>query len=88
MITGIIGGIMALVFMVLLLVPIPMFNCSLGKESYISLIAWIVIGVVFYFRQRRKKGHDDKRRVKMRGYTPTEAEALFVVSGLRQFKKR
>ena len=46
---------MALAFMVLLLVPIPMFNCSLGKESYICLFAWIVIGVAFYFTAKKKK---------------------------------
>jgi len=55
MTTGIIGGIMALAFIVLLLVPIPMFNCSLGKESYICLIAWIVIGVIFYFTAKKRK---------------------------------
>ncbi len=53
MITGIIGAIMALMFCVLLLVPIPMFNCSLGKESYICLIIWIVLGVVFYYRSKK-----------------------------------
>lgn len=55
MATGIIGGMMALAFMILLLVPIPMFNCSLGKESYISLIAWIVMGIVFYFTAKQKR---------------------------------
>lgn len=54
-VTGIIGAVMALAFMVLLLVPIPMFNCSLGKESYICLIVWIVIGVVFYFTAKNRK---------------------------------
>ena len=52
-VTGIIGFIMSLVFIVLLLVPIPMFGCSLGKESYMSLIAWIVIGVVFFFNANK-----------------------------------
>ena len=55
MVTGIVGGIMALVFIVLLLVPIPMFNCSLGKESYICLIVWVLIGVLFYYSSKRKK---------------------------------
>ena len=50
MFTGIIGSIMALIFMILLLVPIPMFNCSLGRESYICLIIWIIMGVIFYIR--------------------------------------
>ncbi len=48
MLTGILGSIMSVAFMVLLLVPIPLFNCSLGKESYICLLAWIAIGIVFY----------------------------------------
>ena len=50
MVTGVIGTIMALIFMILLLVPIPMFNCSLGKESYICLIIWIIMGLIFYIR--------------------------------------
>lgn len=54
MVTGIIGSIMAVAFIVLLLVPISMFNCSLGKESYICLIAWIIIGGVFYYISKRK----------------------------------
>ena len=54
MITGIIGAIMGLAFIILLLVPIPIFNCSLGKESYISLIAWIIIGVIFYFCAKKR----------------------------------
>lgn len=53
-VTGIIGFIMSLVFIVLLLVPIPIFGCSLGKESYMSLIAWIVIGVVFFCNANKK----------------------------------
>ena len=53
-ITGIVGSIMALAFIVLLLVPIPMFNCSLGKESYISLIAWVMIGIVFFLAAKKK----------------------------------
>lgn len=53
MCTGILGSIMALVFILLLLVPIPMFNCSLGRESYICLIIWIIMGAVFYFRSRK-----------------------------------
>jgi amino acid transporter len=55
MITGIVGSIMALIFVILLLVPIPMFNCSLGKESYISLVIWIVIGAFFYYSTKKAK---------------------------------
>lgn len=52
MVTGIIGSIMAFAFMVLLLLPIMIFNCSLGKESYICLAAWIIIGCMFYFTSK------------------------------------
>ena len=54
MATGIIGSIMALAFIVLLFVPIPMFNCSLGKESYICLVIWIVMGGAFYLLSKKK----------------------------------
>ncbi|MGI6211945.1 MAG: APC family permease [Anaerovoracaceae bacterium] len=53
MATGIIGVIFALLFMILLLVPIPMFHSSLGKESYICLIIWIVLGLIFYLKRRQ-----------------------------------
>lgn len=46
--TGVIGTIMGILFCVLLLVPIPVFNCSLGKESYICLLVWIILGAFFY----------------------------------------
>lgn len=46
--TGIIGSIMGLVFSVLLLIPIPFFNCSLGKEAYFCLVIWSLLGYYFY----------------------------------------
>lgn len=54
-ITGIIGVVMAIAFLVLLLVPIPMFACSLSKQSYICLLIWIVLGVIFYFSSKKRK---------------------------------
>lgn len=48
-ITGILGTILALIFAFLLIVPIKQFNCSLGKESYICLIVWIILGALFFF---------------------------------------
>lgn len=47
-ITGTIGLIMGLIFVVLLLIPIPEFQCSLGKESYICFALWIILGIIFY----------------------------------------
>lgn len=47
MITGILGTFFAIVCAVILLVPIKGLNCSLGKESYICLGVWIVLGIIF-----------------------------------------
>lgn len=55
LITGIFGTLMAIVFAVLLLVPIPSLSCSLGRESYICLIVWIVLGLIFYLGSRRRQ---------------------------------
>ena len=52
-ITGAVGTVLAVVFAVLLLIPIPALNCSLGKESYICLIAWIVVGIIFFKKSRK-----------------------------------
>lgn len=53
MFTGIVGIMMAVIFLMLLLVPVPGLGCSLGKESYICLIVWTVLGAVFYARCRK-----------------------------------
>lgn len=55
MTTGVLGTLFGAFFIILLLVPIPMFHCSLGKESYICLIIWIVLGIVFYFMTKSKR---------------------------------
>ena len=56
--TGMLGVLFAVLFAVLLLVPIALFNCSLGKESYLCLIVWVILGISFYlisiFRNRVK----------------------------------
>lgn len=54
-ITGILGALMSLLFMILLLVPLPGFSSSLGTESYICLVVWVVLGIVFYVTSARKK---------------------------------
>lgn len=53
-ITGIIGTVFSCVFLVLLLVPIKMFGCSLGRESYLCFGVWIVLGIVFYWVSNKK----------------------------------
>lgn len=47
-ITGILGFAFAILFAVLLLIPIPYFNISLGRESYFFLLVWTIMGYYFY----------------------------------------
>ena len=52
---AVIGLMFSLAFMVLQLIPIPgLIGVHFGRESYILLIVWIVIGVLFYLLQDRK----------------------------------
>ncbi|MBQ7220342.1 MAG: APC family permease [Synergistaceae bacterium] len=57
MIFGGLGFVLSLGMALLLLVPIPNLNVSLGNESYILLIVWIILGAIFY-QMRKKKGGD------------------------------
>jgi hypothetical protein len=42
-------------FIVLQLVPIPgLSGVHFGKESYMLLIVWIVLGVLFYTKQKEQ----------------------------------
>lgn len=53
-ITAILGMIFSVIFMILQLIPIPGLNgVHFGKESYIMLLVWVVIGVIFYFSKKR-----------------------------------
>ena len=54
-VSGVLGTIFAVCFCILLLVPIPLFHCSLGMESYICLAVWIVLGVIFYIGTKSKR---------------------------------
>ena len=48
------GVAFSVIFMVLQLVPIPgLSGVHFGRESYIMLVVWIALGLVFYGRQRR-----------------------------------
>ena len=49
------GVIFSSLFMILQLVPIPgLSGVHFGKESYLMLVVWIVLGAVFYLKQRKK----------------------------------
>ena len=48
------GILFSIIFMVLQLIPIPGLNgVHFGKESYLMLIVWIVMGLLFYAKQRK-----------------------------------
>ena len=49
-----VGVAFSVAFMVLQLIPIPGLNgVHFGAESYYLLIVWIVLGLVFYFNERK-----------------------------------
>lgn len=53
-IMAILGVTFSIIFMVLQLIPIPGLNgVHFGNESYLMLVAWIVIGLVFHIKQRK-----------------------------------
>lgn len=60
MFTGALGMVFALVFTILLLIPIGSLGCSLSKESYLCLAVWTILGGVFYVstRKNRQKSAD------------------------------
>ena len=49
-----IGVIFSIAFMILQLIPIPgLSGVHFGNESYIMLVIWVLIGLIFYFKQRK-----------------------------------
>lgn len=52
LIFGTLGFILSMGMALILLVPIPGLNVSLGNESYTLLLTWVVIGVLFYVIRR------------------------------------
>ena len=48
MICGLLGIVLSCIFAILLLIPIPGLNTCLGKESYICLVIWCILGIIFY----------------------------------------
>lgn len=48
------GVLFSLVFMVLQLIPIPgLSGVHFGRESYFMLVIWLIMGLVFFYRQRK-----------------------------------
>ena len=49
-----IGLLFSIAFMILQLIPIPgLSGVHFGKESYLMLIVWIALGIIFYIKERK-----------------------------------
>lgn len=50
---AVLGVTFSIIFVILQLIPIPgLSGVHFGRESYMMLIVWIVIGAIFYMKQR------------------------------------
>ena len=49
---GVLGFVFSVGMALLLLVPLPGLNVSLGRESYTLLAVWIILGALFYYRRK------------------------------------
>lgn len=55
------GTLFGIIFMILQLIPMPgLSGVHFGKESYIMLVVWIVIGLVFYIKEKKNFGKEYK----------------------------
>ena len=54
-VTGILGVVISIVFLCILLIPIPALDCSLRRETLICLLIWIAAGTGFRLLSRRKR---------------------------------
>ncbi len=51
---SVLGVMFSLIFIVLQLIPIPgLSGVHFGRESYLMLVVWIVLGILFYIKQRK-----------------------------------
>ena len=58
--TAIIGATVSALFIVLQLVPIPgISGVHIGKESYLMLVIWLVLGAVFYLLKGKQFGSNE-----------------------------
>jgi len=51
---AVVGVIFSIAFMILQLIPIPgLSGVHFGKESYLMLVVWVIIGIIFYCLQSK-----------------------------------
>ena len=60
-VTGLLGVLFSAAFVVLLLVPIPGLGASLGPQAYACLVAWVVLGVIFFASTKRSRQRGRRR---------------------------
>ena len=52
---SILGMIFSSIFIILQLIPIPgISGVHFGKESYIMLVIWTAMGLIFYAKQKKQ----------------------------------
>ena len=54
LIFGVIGFVFSVMFALLLLVPVKGLDCSLEGPSYILLVMWVILGILFYLGKVNK----------------------------------
>lgn len=55
-IMAIAGVVFSAAFMVLQIVPIPgLAGVHFGRESYLMLVVWVVLGVIFYGKHAKNR---------------------------------
>ena len=58
-VTAVLGVVFSLIFMALQLIPIPgLSGVHFGTESYIMLAVWVLLGTVFFFKQKKQFAKD------------------------------
>ncbi len=63
-VSAVLGTLFSVAFIILQLIPIPgLESVHFGNESYIMLLAWVLIGLAFYMLQRNHFGKEEDKNV-------------------------
>ena len=62
---GTLGFAFSVFFTLLLLIPIPKLDCSIGRESWLFLVLWTILGMIFFLRTQVSKLPRDKEKAKL-----------------------
>ncbi|MCR4818124.1 MAG: APC family permease [Fretibacterium sp.] len=67
---GTLGFIFSIFFAMLLLIPFPKLNCSIGQESWLLLVLWTVMGIIFFLRTQVSAPPEDGEKPHLEGAYP------------------